>query len=153
MQLSQYAQCLEAGTWNLEESWERTTVGYVEMAGWSRYEPLCCRGCLLRILKLPKRRYCVTLRRQRYAGSPSSSHLLTPTTRQQKKTSRSTTHAPANTGQKNIPLRQNLFCLRLLVPIHNCHHHSSSIPSSCTTFCAHHGRPHVPQVSQGRLLL
>ena len=32
MQLSQYAEGLEAGTWNLEESWERTAVDYVEMA-------------------------------------------------------------------------------------------------------------------------
>ena len=32
VQLSQYALGLEAGTWDLKGSWERTAVDYVEMA-------------------------------------------------------------------------------------------------------------------------
>uniref|UniRef100_A0ABI0P1L3 Secreted protein n=1 Tax=Bos taurus TaxID=9913 RepID=A0ABI0P1L3_BOVIN len=40
-----------------------------------------------------------------------------------------------------IPLRPNLFCPWLLAPIHNWHHQGSSTPSSCTTSCAHPGRP------------
>ena len=32
VQLSQYALGLEAGTWDLKGSWERTAVDYVEVA-------------------------------------------------------------------------------------------------------------------------
>ena len=85
--------------------------------------------------------YCVTLRRYRYLCSHSSSCLLTPTARQQRKTSRSTTHAPENTGQTRIPLRPNLFCPWLMAPIRNWHHQGSSTPNSSTSYCAHQGRP------------
>ncbi|KAJ1057365.1 hypothetical protein K5549_022097, partial [Capra hircus] len=40
-----------------------------------------------------------------------------------------------------IPLRANIFCLWLLAHIPIWHRHGSSIPSSCTTSCAHHCRP------------
>ena len=57
--------CMGSESWNsdLEGSWQRAALDYMELASQSRYKQLCSRECLLRVPKLPKRRYYVTLRR------------------------------------------------------------------------------------------